>query len=46
MFDPDVKLLSYILGIAITVFLAIIVNIITYLLLKKIDMIESLKCVE
>ena len=46
MFDPDVKLLSYILGIAITVFFAIIVNIITYFSLKKIDMIESLKSVE
>ena len=46
MFDPDVRLLSYILGIAITVFFAIIVNIITYFSLKKIDMIESLKSVE
>ena len=46
MFDPDVRALSYILGIVITVFFAIIVNIITYFSLKKIDMIESLKSVE
>lgn len=46
MFDPEVKLLSYILGIVITVFFAIIVNIVTYFSLKKIDMIESLKSVE
>ena len=46
MFDPEVKLLSYVLGIAITVFFAVIVNIITYFSLKKIDMIESLKSVE
>lgn len=46
MFDPQVEILSYIYGIAITVFFAIIVNIITYFSLKKIDMIESLKSVE
>lgn len=46
MFNPEVKLLSYIWGILITVFFAIIVNIITYFSLKKIDMIESLKSVE
>ena len=46
MFDPNVKMLSYIWGILITVFFAIIVNIITYFSLKKIDMIESLKSVE
>lgn len=46
MFDPNVKLLSYVFGIVITVFFAIIVNVVTYFSLKKIDMIESLKSVE
>lgn len=46
MFDPEVEVLSYVLGILITVFFAIIVNIVTYFSLKKIDMIESLKSVE
>ena len=46
MFNPEVKLLSYIFGILITIFFAIIVNIVTYFSLKKIDMIESLKSVE
>ena len=46
MFDPEVEVLSYVLGVVITVFFAIIVNIVTYFSLKKIDMIESLKSVE
>lgn len=46
MFDPEVKALSYVFGVVITVFFAIIVNIVTYFSLKKIDMIESLKSVE
>lgn len=46
MFDPHVEVLSYVLGVVITVFFAIIVNIVTYFSLKKIDMIESLKSVE
>ena len=46
MFDPEIGIMSYILGIVITVFFAIIVNVITYFSLKKIDMIESLKSVE
>ena len=46
MFNPEVKLLSYVWGILITIFFAIIVNIVTYFSLKKIDMIESLKSVE
>lgn len=46
MFDPNVKLLSYVFGVVITVFFAIIVNVVTYFSLKKIDMIESLKSVE
>lgn len=46
MFDPEVSILSYVLGVVITVFFAIIVNVVTYFFLKKIDMIESLKSVE
>ena len=46
MFDPEVSILSYVLGVVITVFFAIIVNVVTYFSLKKIDMIESLKSVE
>ena len=46
MFNPEVRILSYVLGIVITVFFAIIVNVVTYFSLKKIDMIESLKSVE
>lgn len=46
MFDPEVEALSYILGVIITIFFAVIVNIVTYFSLKKIDMIESLKSVE
>ena len=46
MFDPEIRVLSYVLGIVITVVFAVIVNVITYFSLKKIDMIESLKSVE
>ena len=46
MFDPEIGVLSYIWGILITTLFAIIVNVITYFSLKKIDMIESLKSVE
>lgn len=46
MFARDVSPLSYLYGIIITAFFAIIVNIVTYFSLKKIDMIESLKSVE
>ena len=46
MFDPEVEVISYVFGILITTFFAIIVNIVTYFSLKKIDMIESLKSVE
>ena len=46
MFDPEIRVLSYVLGVIITVVFAVIVNIITYFSLKKIDMIESLKSVE
>ena len=46
MFDPEIGIWSYVLGVVITIFFAIIVNIVTYFSLKKIDMIESLKSVE
>lgn len=46
MFNPQIKVASYIYGIVITLLFAAIVNIITYFALKKIDMIESLKSVE
>ena len=46
MFVPEIRIWSYILGVVITVLFAIIVNIVTYFSLKKIDMIESLKSVE
>ncbi len=46
MFNPQITIWSYLLGIVITGIFAIIVNIITYFSLKKIDMIESLKSVE
>lgn len=46
MFKQTVKLQSYIYGILITVLFSTIVNILTYVALKKIDMIESLKSIE
>ena len=46
MFDPTISLLSYIYAIVITAVFAILVNIILYFSLKKIDMIESLKSIE
>ena len=46
MFNPQIKLASYIYGIVITLLFAAIVNIVIYFALKKIDMIESLKSVE
>ena len=45
MFDPEIRVLSYILGVVITVFFAIIVIVITYFSLMKIDVFKSLKCV-
>lgn len=38
--------MSYVYGTLITIGFTLIVNIITYFALKKIDMIESLKSVE
>lgn len=46
MFDPTIAPLSYLYAILITAAFAILVNIILYFSLKKIDMIESLKSVE
>lgn len=46
MFNPQISIWSYLLGILITMLFSIIVNIITFFSLKKIDMIESLKSVE
>ena len=38
--------MSYVYSILITIGFTIIVNIVTYFALKKIDMIESLKSIE
>lgn len=46
MFDPTIAPLSYLYAILITAAFAILVNIILYFSLKKIDMIESSKSVE
>ena len=46
MFNPQITIWSYLFGVLITALFAIIVNIITYFSLNKIDMIESLKSVE
>ena len=46
MFDPTIAPLSYLYAVLITAAFAILVNIILYFSLKKIDMIESLKSVE
>ena len=45
-FTKTIDFISYIYSIAITLFFTIIVNIVTYFALKKIDMIASLKSVE
>lgn len=46
MFMPDIKFISYIYAIIVTLVSTFIVNIFVYFSLKKIDMIESLKSVE
>lgn len=46
MFNTTISLSSYCYALIITVFFTIIVNILVYITLKKIDMIESLKSVE
>ena len=45
-FEKVVKPISYVYATAITIVFSIIVNIVTYFALKKIDMIGSLKSVE
>ena len=45
-FEKIVNPISYVYSIAITILFTIIVSIVTYYTLKKIDMIESLKSVE
>ena len=45
-FSKIVTPISYIYSILITIVFTVIVNIVTYFSLKKIDMIESLKSVE
>lgn len=45
-FGKEIMPLSYLYSILITVIFTIIVNIVTYFSLKKIDMIESLKSIE
>ena len=46
MFNKKVKIWSFILGGCITLLFAAMVNLTTYIRLKKIDMIESLKSIE
>ena len=45
-FPKSIDFISYIYSIAITLIFTLIVNVVTYLALKKIDMISSLKSVE
>ena len=45
-FIYDIKAISYIYASALSILFTVIVNVITHFNLKKIDMIESLKCVE
>lgn len=45
-FGQEISIPSYIYSVAITVIFTVIVNIVTYFALKKIDMIESLKSIE
>ena len=45
-FSKDILPLSYVYATLITIAFTIIVNIVTYFALKKVDMIESLKSIE
>ena len=45
-FAKVIQLISYLYAVLITLGFTVIVNIVTYFALKKIDMIESLKSVE
>lgn len=46
MFGRNIKLMSYVYGIAWTALFAVVVNFVMYFKLKVIDMVESLKSVE
>ena len=46
MFTKTVQWISYIYAIVITIIFSIVINILTYFALKKINMIESLKSIE
>ena len=46
MFDTRISIWTYIYSVSLTVLFTVIVSIVTYFALKKIDMIESLKSVE
>lgn len=45
-FDKEIEWVSYVYATLLTIVFSVIVNIVTYFALKKIDMIESLKSVE
>ena len=45
-FAKVIQPISYLYAVLITIGFTVIVNIVTYFALKKIDMIESLKSVE
>ncbi len=45
-FTKDIHFVSYVYAVIITVVFTLIVNVVTYFALKKIDMIESLKSIE
>lgn len=46
MFDPRVSIWTYVYSAGLTILFTTIVSIVTYFVLKKIDMIESLKSIE
>ncbi len=46
LFMPDIRPISYVYAVIVTLVSTLIVNIFVYFALKKIDMIESLKSVE
>ena len=46
MFDTRISIWSYVYSASLTILFTLIVSVVTYFALKKIDMIESLKSVE
>ena len=46
MFLKNVKVLSFVFASMLTLIFALIMQVVTYFKLKKVDMIESLKSVE